>query len=259
MQQNRDLKKFYNKVYLKGEKKHFTSFINSTPTTEAKEILKLAKWKSKKVLDVGCGSGIFAYNAAKKGSKVLAIDYSKNAIDLAKTTYSHPNLTFKQMNQNEIKEKFDIIVSNGTLEHMDDPLKTLRFFKRHLYPKGCIIITSPNWTNPRGYILLTLWFLFKSPITLADLHYFTPIDFQNFAKKLKMKLFWKTFDHSWSQGDVLIRDLKKRLPNVLRDSKLPNNKKQINNFLDWIKTNIIPLKNELPHSGATGLYVFYLK
>ena len=255
MQQNKKLKKFYDKVYLKGEKKHFTAYREST----SNEVIKQISWKSKKVLDVGCGTGFFAYSAAKKGGQVLGIDYSVEAIEIAKSQYSHPNLEFKNIDVSKIKEKFDVIVSNGTLEHMDEPLKTLKLFKKHLNSKGCIIITSPNWTNPRGYMLLTLWYLFKAPITLADLHYFTPIDFQNFAKKMGMKLTWKTFDRSWSHGDVLISDFKKRLPKVLRDARLPSNEKQIDSFIQWIKTNIDSLNNDLPHSGATGLYVFSFK
>ena len=246
-------------MYLKGEKKHFTAYRESTSTSDANEVMKSISWKSKKVLDVGCGTGFFAYRAVKKGSQVLGIDYSIEAIEIAKSQYSHPNLEFKNIDVSKIKEKFDVIVSNGTLEHMDEPLKTLKLFKKHLNSKGCIIITSPNWTNPRGYMLLTLWYLFKAPITLADLHYFTLIDFQNFAKKLGMKLIWKTFDRSWSHGDVLISDFKKRLPNVLHDARLPSNEKQIDFFIQWIKTNITPLNNDLPHSGATGLYVFSFK
>ncbi len=256
MKQNKKLKHFYDKVYLKGEKKHFTPFLVSTPTSEVTEVLKQISWKSKKVLEVGCGTGFFAYNVAKKDSKVLGIDYSVEAIKIAKSQYFHQNLEFKNMDVSKIKEKFDVIVSIGTLEHMDDPLKTLKLFKRHLNSNGCIIITSPNWTNPRGYMLLTLWYLFKAPITLADLHYFTPIDFQNFAKKLKMKMTWKTFDRSWSHGDVLIQDFKRRIPNVLHDAQLPNNKKRIDSFIKWIKINIVSLNNDLPQSGAIGLYVF---
>ena len=130
------------------------------------------------------------------------------------------------MDVNEIKEKFDVIVSNGTLEHMDDPLKSLKLFKKHLTKNGCIITTSPNWSNPRGYMLMPLLLLFNAPITLADLHYFTPVDFKNFSKQLGMSLSWKTFDKSWGHGDILVEDFKKRLGNVLRDSNLPNNKKK---------------------------------
>jgi len=257
LKKNKTLREFYDKVYVKGEKKHFTTYRESSSTSEVKEVLKQISWKSKTVLDVGCGTGFFAYSVAKKGAKVLGIDFSEEAIEIAKSKYSHKNLDFKSIDVSKIKEKFDVIVSNGTLEHMDDPLKTLRLFKKHLNTKGKIIITSPNWTNPRGYILLTLLYLFKAPITLVDLHYFTPIDFQNFAKKIKMKLIWKTFDQSWGHGDILIKDLEKRLPNVLRDAKLPNNKNQISHFIKWIKINIVSLNNDLPHSGATGLYIFH--
>ena len=133
------------------------------------------------------------------------------------------------------------------------------FTKKHLTPNGKIIITSPNWTNPRGYILMTLFLLFDSPITLADLHYQTPIDFQNYANKLKMNLKWRTIDKSWAHGEILITDFQRRIPNVLRDSKLPNKPKNIQNLINWIKNNVIPFDNSLKHSGATGLYVFSFK
>ncbi len=163
------------------------------------------------------------------------------------------------MDVNKIKDKFDVIVSMGTLEHMDNPLQTLKLFKKHLNPNGKIIVTSPNWTNPRGYVLMTLWHLFNAPITLADLHYQTPIDFIKYSNNLKMKLQWRTIDTSWAHGDILIQDFKKRLPNVLRDAKLPNNPKNIKNLINWLKNNVLPLTNSLPQSGATGLYVFSRK
>ena len=101
--------------------------------------------------------------------------------------------------------------------------------------------------------------LFNAPITLADLHYQTPVDFQNYAKKLSMSLKWRTIDRSWAHGEILIRDFQRRLPNVLRDAKLPKNSKNIENFLNWLKVNVTSFDNTLPHSGATGLYVFSLK
>ena len=259
MKNNEELAQFYNKVYVKGEKKHFTIKRESASLSEIKEVLKQVSWKGKKVLDVGCGTGLFAFNAAKKGAIVLGIDFSTEAIQIAQSQYVHKNLKFEATDVNKIKDKFDVIVSNGTLEHMDNPLKTLRLFKKHLTKNGCIITTSPNWSNPRGYMLMPLLFLFDAPITLADLHYFTPIDFENFSKKLEMYLSWKTFDNSWSHGDILIEDFKKRLPNVLHDSNLPNNKKKINLLIKWIQNNINKLNHDLPHSGATGLYKLSIK
>ena len=259
MKNNKELAQFYNKVYIKGEKKHFTIKRESNSLSEIKEVLKQISWKGKKVLDVGCGTGLFAYNAAKRGAFVLGIDFSTEAIDIANSQYTHKNLKFQSMDVNEIKEKFDVIVSNGTLEHMDDPLKSLKLFKKHLTKNGCIITTSPNWSNPRGYMLMPLLLLFNAPITLADLHYFTPVDFKNFSKQLGMSLSWKTFDKSWGHGDILVQDFKKRLPNVLRDSNLPNKKKNIDLLIKWIQNNINKLNHDLPHSGATGLYKLTIK
>jgi len=259
MSENKNLKNFYNKVYTKGEKNHFTIKRESVSLSEIKEVLKQVSWRDKKVLDVGCGTGLFAFNAAKKGAIVLGIDFSIEAIELARSQHHHKNLKFLSTDINTIKEKFDVIVSNGTLEHMDNPIKTLRLLKRHLNKNGCIIITSPNWTNPRGHMLIPLFLLFDAPITLVDLHYFTPIDFKNFAKKLDMKLFWKTFDRSWGHGKILVEDFKKRIPNVLHDAKLPNDKKKINLLIKWIEKNISLMNNDLPHSGATGLYKLTLK
>ncbi|MEX0764806.1 MAG: class I SAM-dependent methyltransferase [Nitrosopumilaceae archaeon] len=260
MNKNKKLVNFYDKVYVKGEERHYTKFvIEGTSTSEADEVLKEIDWKDKKVLEVGCGTGFFSYLAAKKGADVTGIDYSSKGIEIAQKKYHLPNLRFEKMNVVDVKGTYDVIVSIGVLEHMDDPLKTLRLLKKHLRPDGRIIITSPNWTNPRGYVLMTLWYLFDAPVTLADLHYLTPIDFMEFAKKLNMNLKWSTFDRSWGHGQLLIKDFRRRLPNVLRDASLTCNKERIDRFLFWLRQNVIQLNNSLPHSGALGIYIFSFK
>ena len=134
----------------------------------------------------------------------------------------------------------------------------LKKLKKHLGKNGKIIVTNPNWLNPRGYILMTLFYLFNAPITLADLHYITPNDHKKWAKRLNMKLKWRTFERSWAHGEILLRDFKRRLPNVLNDAKLPNDKRRINSFNHWLKENVVSMDNTLPHSGATGIYTYYI-
>ena len=104
MEKNQDLRKFYRKVYSKGEKMHFTPFVvRGTPTSDSLEIIKEISWKNKSVLDVGCGTGLFAYRVAKKGAKVLGIDYADEAIDIANKTHVHKNLEFKKINASHVK------------------------------------------------------------------------------------------------------------------------------------------------------------
>lgn len=256
---NKQLEKFYDSVYKKGERAHYTKLrlAGNALAADRAAVLEELSWKGKTVLDVGCGTGETAYYIAKKGaSRVVGLDYSHEAIAAGRATYQYPNLFFAKKNVKDIKEKFDVIITMGTLEHIDNPLALLKKFKAMLNPGGSIIVTSPNWSNPRGYMLLTLWFLFHARITLVDLHYFTPIEFIAWAKKLGMKLAWRTVDQEWAHGKKLVADFTRRLPNVARDSRLPTDAKKITEFIAWIKEHILPLEKDAPHTGAIGVYHF---
>ena len=256
MKKNSDLKKIYNKAYRKGEKKHYTRLLLSKGklTNDKRAVLDLISWKGKKVLDVGCGTGEMASLIAKKGATVVGIDYSPEAIALALSAHRHTNLEFRVADLKQIKEKYDVIISLGTLEHTDNPFVTLRSLATHVKKGGSLILTCPNWLNPRGYILQTLWHLFRAKITLADIHYLTPLEFEQWAKKLRMRLSWKTVDHDWAHGSGLVVDFKRRIPNVLRDSDLPSKKEYIDGFIQWIETHISVIEQDTPFGGVTGVY-----
>ena len=150
---------------------------------------------------------------------------------------------------------FDVVVSLGTLEHLDNPMEKLSLFSSFLKSGGEIIITTPNWVNPRGFVLQTMLQLFDAPITLADLHYFSPRVFEKWAKKRHLKLSWRTFDVSWGTGAVMIADFKRRLPNVLRDMNIKNDA-GIQSFIAWLETEALTFPWKGKHVGATGLYHF---
>ena len=255
---NKDLATFYNSVYKKGEKGHYTSLLLSgdkVPMAKA-EVIKEVSWKDKTVLDVGCGTGMMPYSIAKKGARhVLGIDYSKEAIGVAEKSYHAKNLSFECTDLSRLKgKKFDVITTLGTLEHVDDPLAVLRKLKSMLNPGGSLIVTCPNWVNPRGYMLQMLAQLFDAKITLADIHFFTPIEFEGWAKKLGMNLKWKTVEQEWGHGEKCISDFKRRLPNVARDSKLPTDQKHIDQFIKWLETHMVPMERNTRYGGAVGLY-----
>lgn len=257
-QANKQLKTFYDSVYRKGEKSHYTKILfntNELPEEESK-VLSAIDWNGKSVLDVGCGTGLLASLIAAKGAtRVIGIDFSAEAIKEAQEEHIAENLEYKQIDVFTHQDKYDVIVSLGTLEHMDAPLEALKKFAELLNPHGTILISSPNWTNPRGYILQTLRILFDAPITLADLHYITPIEMQSWAKTLGAELTWETFDFDWAHGQRLLSDLERRLPNVLvRDMGLKEVESRIPEFLKWVEEHIVQFDNTQPWSGATGLY-----
>lgn len=247
-----DLKKFYNRVYKKGEAKHYSKnlFKDKVPLQVA-EALKEISWRGKTVLDVGCGTGLFAYLTKKAGAaRVMGIDYSKEAIALANQSYPMAGLEFYCQDFRKAQGRFDVVVSLGAVEHFADPLAGLKKFKKLLKPGGSIIVVAPNWSNTRGYILLTLHYLFKAPITLADKHYLTPKEFSAWAKKLGMSLRWRTFDQSWGWGEKMIRDFNRRLPKVL-----PKNK-NVRSFIKWLDGHVRFFEKSTKANGAVALYHF---
>lgn len=260
--ENKGLRTFYDKVYTKGEWKHYTSLMFSGDKVPlAKDaVLKLVSWKGKEVLDAGCGTGEMPYLIAQKGAKrVVGIDYASSAIKEAEKNYHLPNLSFLCADLQKVKGTFDIIVSLGTIEHIDDPLTALRRLKKLLKPGGSLVVTCPNWTNPRGYVLMALRILFDAKITLADLHYLTPVEMEAWAKKLGMSLQWKTVEQEWGHGEKMIRDLARRLPNVVRDSKLLTDVRRVKEFVKWLEKHALPFERETRHGGAVGVYHFRLQ
>lgn len=257
MTSNKDLAPFYNRVYKKGEGRHYTSLLLSghkAPLAKT-EALKEILWKGKTALDAGCGTGQMAYLIARRGAKdVLGIDYSQEAIAAAQKKYRLPNLSFRRADIADLGGKYDAIVMLGTIEHLDRPLAVLRRLKRILAPGGSLIVTCPNWTNPRGYILMTLFHLFGAPVTLADQHYLTPVEFDKWARSLKMKLTWKTVDQDWAHGEKCLRDFARRLPNVLRDSHLSPSPAGVDNFLRWLSEHMVAFEKNTRHGGAVGFY-----
>jgi 2-polyprenyl-3-methyl-5-hydroxy-6-metoxy-1,4-benzoquinol methylase len=259
---NTDLKAYYNSVYKRGEREHYTYFRlqKGDLPEEFAAVYEMINWKGKTVMDAGCGTGDMCGLITEAGAQsVLGADYSEEAIAEAKEKYSAPNLTFRCGDVSDVKETFDIILSNGTLEHMDHPLEVLKQWKEKLNKGGSLILTCPNWLNPRGYMLQMLWHLFRAPITLADLHYLSPMDFEEWANVLGMELVWSTVDHEWGGGQKMVEDFKKRLPNVTRDAGWKVPQEQIDEFLSWLEKCVVPNVSNKKNGGAVGIYHLKLK
>ena len=84
------------------------------------------KSKELKILDIGTGSGCIAISLAKelKNSKITAIDISEKAIEVAKKNKKlfdfNNQIKFKVSKIEDIKSKFDIIVSNPPYIRYDE-------------------------------------------------------------------------------------------------------------------------------------------
>jgi len=249
--ENKDLQEKYDKVYQDSSEKFF-SFI---PTESFLDIVSMQEWTNRNVLDIGCGEGDIVTMVASMGAKkILGIDYSEEAIDICKKRHNRDNIEFRQCHYQDVKDKFDVIVMGGVLEHFDNPFEELDYIiKNNLNENGVIITSSPNFLNLRGSIWMTLQLLFGIPMTLTDLHFFIPSDFEEFCQKHVYGLEYKSTEQNWGNGEKILKDFAKRLPNALKDAGMEGN---VEALLGWIKKTIKYQRID-NSSGAIVIYKLY--
>ena len=100
--------------------------------------------KRKKILDFGCGTGIYAKLLTKKGAKVKGFDISPEMLKIAKG--ENPNLDLKIGSGYKIpfREKFDIVLSSLVLHYFKDWNKVFKEVKRVLKKNGIFIFSTGN-------------------------------------------------------------------------------------------------------------------
>ena len=122
-----------------------TKFLHETINSDSNKTLK-----KKKILDVGCGGGIFCEPLARLGADVTGIDTNKKAIQSANHHAKSQNLKIKYINSNlasmNNKNKFDIITCMEVLEHVDDITTVIRDIKEKLKGDGLFIGSTINRT-----------------------------------------------------------------------------------------------------------------
>ncbi|MUG97020.1 methyltransferase domain-containing protein [Scytonema sp. UIC 10036] len=102
----------------------------------------------KKILDIGCGWGQALFYFQNKGMVCYGFDPAPEAVSYAN---KHGlNVVQAGMEKMDVFEghEFDVVTLLNVLEHLADPVATLREIKeRLLKPKGLLIIDVPNEFN----------------------------------------------------------------------------------------------------------------
>lgn len=105
--------------------------------------------KSGRLLDIGCGDGVFLEHAKNLGFDVWGIDFDSKSIRVCQEKRGLENTFVKSLYEfarycNSNNLKFDIITFFEVLEHQDDPVKFFDAVKSILNPGGWIAGSVPN-------------------------------------------------------------------------------------------------------------------
>jgi len=124
--------------------------------------------KDKTVLDIGCGEG-FIMDYLQKNNEVYGADISDILIE--KTKQKRSKLTICDIENDEFpfpEIKFDVVVMTAVLEHLFDPLTTLKKIKQNC---NVVVIVVPNasWISKRLAYLIGR--AIKEPINDIEKHF----------------------------------------------------------------------------------------
>jgi ubiquinone biosynthesis O-methyltransferase len=216
------------------------TFLTSPPGSSANVIFQSRDIiKNKTVLDLGCGSGRFCLYAAKYAKHVTGIDYIDTAIEYAKNFAKICNVKNTEFSVGDIDtfkgKTYDVIAMTEVLQHVDNPLATLKKCNKMLTKNGHLVVSIPSFNNFRGTVWLTLQSLFNLPMSLTDTFQISAEDMELMAKKSGFKInkiIGTAWDWAWAEWGI--DDLKRRVFLATTDAKLEKiaNFKTMNNWLD---------------------------
>lgn len=104
--------------------------------------------QGKKMLDWGCGGGIFTEAIAAKGAQVQGFDINEDSLKIAKEHAATNQLSINYSNDEASLplSAFDIITCFEVLEHVEDPARLVADISTRLQKNGYVIFSTINRT-----------------------------------------------------------------------------------------------------------------
>lgn len=120
-----------------------------------------ARLAGKAVLDVGCGGGILSESMAESGAQVTGIDLGDKALKVAKLHLleSGNKVNYRKISVEALAEEqphhYDVVTCMEMLEHVPDPVSTVRACAELVKPGGWVFFSTIN-RNPKSYLFAVI-------------------------------------------------------------------------------------------------------
>ena len=166
-------------------KKLYNSFRSYNAINKLKILEDHVSEKSniRRLLDVGCGIGVFLEHAKFRKWSIFGIETNKKARKIAEKRLKSPIL--ENIDDLKVEEKFDAISLWHVLEHLPDPDQAMEKLHHHSTKKAILVIGVPNRESYDAKLYDKHWAAYDVPI---HFWHFTKKDIKNLAKKTGWKV-----------------------------------------------------------------------
>lgn len=118
-----------------------------------------------RVLDIGCGTGLFLSVARRRGWQPFGVDESLEATNHARNHFGLDPWVGEFASFADSGERFDLVTGWDVIEHSRDPVELLRSVRRCLGPEGLLSLSTPNQRSILDLIAGPLYHLSAGRIT----------------------------------------------------------------------------------------------
>jgi len=137
----------------------------------AKLIIAASELNSdKKVLEIGCGTGLFTEIFAETGAEIISVDISPELLQKAMARNLPPTVHIleKRFEDCDLDGPFDAILGSSILHHLAVKAALTKIHDL-LKPGGVISFAEPNFLNPQVFLERNFrkWFPYTSPDEIA--------------------------------------------------------------------------------------------
>lgn len=119
--------------------------------------------RGKKLLDVGCATGLFVREACQSGWDAYGVDISRYAVELANKKTNGRCYHASAETWPFEEESFDVITALDCIEHVQDPIKFLKVCLKFLKDEGIILLETPNVDGVMAAVMRRRWPYYRPP------------------------------------------------------------------------------------------------
>jgi 2-polyprenyl-3-methyl-5-hydroxy-6-metoxy-1,4-benzoquinol methylase len=162
-------------------------------------ILKKNGSAKPRLLEIGCGTGVFLDKARSHGFDCEGLELSGYAADFVRSM-GIPVQTKSIEDASFADNTWDAIVMREVIEHLPHPLEALRTIHRWLKPGGVLFMATGNYDSPERRLRGSDWFYFMPE---GHLYYFANKTMRKYLEKAGFSDIDVT-----NQGDKLMEKLR---------------------------------------------------
>lgn len=219
-----EITQMYSKEYFEGDFRcgHAGSYFDESTLNNLADRTLIERIKQQRpsgsFLEVGCAGGAFLNAARDAGYHVKGVEFSSEAVNFAQKRFGLDVKAGDLVSAGFLDNSFDVVFMGDVLEHLPDPVATVREINRVLSPTGILVIECPMQTNTifsragfAGYSLLGR----RATVHLPPYHLFEyrPASMKNLLHRCGFEITL------WKQSAIRPREVTLRGPMLMQIGK----------------------------------------